>query len=107
MTQPLFPSTIGAQPRYVRYLTTKNLGKTQEDDGETGSPCLDKPALAQGGGGGRTYSCCFSPVDMGICCCCSGLGGGRGAAQQMVRQVQQMVAGRVGGCSGRALEAFS
>ena len=46
MIQPPFPSTIGAQPRHVTFLTTKTVvRKNQENDGQTGlrawtSQCL-------------------------------------------------------------------
>ena len=38
-----------------RYILTTKLQseKTKKNDGQTGLPCLDKPVLAQGGGGGR------------------------------------------------------
>ena len=58
MIQPPFPSKIEAQPRHFTFLTTKTaVRKNQENDGQTGSPCLDQPVLAQGragGGGGGT-----------------------------------------------------
>ena len=50
----LFPSTIGTQPRSAKFLTTKSVvRKNQRTDGQTGSRCLDKAMLAQGGGGVR------------------------------------------------------
>ena len=47
MTQPLFPSTISTQSRSAKHKTCG-----QKNDGHTGSRCLDKAVLAQGGGGG-------------------------------------------------------
>ena len=62
MIQPPFPSTMGTQPRHDTFLITKT-AVNQEHDGQTyckaeldhvhegtGSPCLDKPVLAQGDG---------------------------------------------------------
>ena len=52
MKQPLFPSTIGTQPRFAYFLTVKaEVRKFGKSDGQTGSWCLDKAVLAQGGGG--------------------------------------------------------
>ena len=49
-TQPSF--TIGTQLWHVTFLTTKTaVRENQENDGPTGSPRMDKPGLAQGGGG--------------------------------------------------------
>ena len=51
MIQPPFPSTIGAQPRPVTFLTTKTaVRKYQERNGQTGSHAS---ALAQREGGGK------------------------------------------------------
>ena len=47
MIQPPFPSTIRAQLCHGTFLTA--VRKNQENDGQMGSPCLDKPVLAQGG----------------------------------------------------------
>ena len=56
MTQPLLPSTIETQLRHVTFLTAKTVfRKDQENDGQTGSPCLDKPVLAQAGGSPRRW----------------------------------------------------
>ena len=53
MTQPLFPSTIGTQPRSAKFLTMKTVvRKNQKNKGQTGSRCLDKGVLAPGRGGG-------------------------------------------------------
>ena len=53
MRQPLFPSTIGTQSLFAQFLTVKAVvRKFGKSDGQTGSWCLDKAALAQGGGGG-------------------------------------------------------
>ena len=53
MIQPPFPSTIRAQMCHVTFLTTKTaVRKNQENDGQMRSPCLDKPMIAQRGGGG-------------------------------------------------------
>ena len=52
MTQPVFPSTIGTQSRSAKFLTMKTVvRKAQKNDGQTGSWCLDKAVLAEGGGG--------------------------------------------------------
>ena len=54
MKQPLFPSTIGTQSRFAYFLTVKAVvRKFGKSDGQTGSWCLDKAVLAQGGGGGN------------------------------------------------------
>ena len=53
MTQPFFPRTISAQSRDNEFLTVKTVvRKTHQNNGHTGSSCLDKAVLAQGGGGG-------------------------------------------------------
>ena len=53
MTQPFFPFTISAQSRNNEFLTIKTVvRKTHQNNGHTGSLCLDKAVLAQGGGGG-------------------------------------------------------
>ena len=50
MTQPLFPSTIGTQSHFAYFLTVKVVvRKFGKSDGQTGSWCLDKAVLAQGG----------------------------------------------------------
>ena len=52
MKQPLFPSTIGTQSRLAYFLTVKAvIRKFGKSNGQTGSRCLDKEVLAQGGGG--------------------------------------------------------
>ena len=52
MTQPFFPCTIRAQSRNNEFLTIKSVvRKTHQNNGYTGSSCLDKAVLAQGGGG--------------------------------------------------------
>ena len=52
MKQPLFPSTIGTQSHFAYFLTVKAVvRKFGKSDGQTGSWCLDKAVLAQGGGG--------------------------------------------------------
>ena len=52
MTQPFFPCTISAQSRNDEFLTIKTMvRKTHKNNGHTGSSCLDKAVLAQGGGG--------------------------------------------------------
>ena len=50
MTQPLFTSTVGTQSRSAKVSGHKNCG--QKNDGQTGSRCVDKAVLLQGGGGG-------------------------------------------------------
>ena len=53
MTQPFFPCTISAQSRNNEFLTIKTVvRKTHQNNGHTGSSCLDKAVLAQRGGGG-------------------------------------------------------
>ena len=53
MTQPFFASTISAQSRNNEFLTIKTVvRKTHQNNGHTGSSCLDKAVLAQGRGGG-------------------------------------------------------
>ena len=55
MKQPLFPSTIGTQSRFAYFLTVKaEVRKFGQSDGQTGSWCLDKAVLPQGGGGVTT-----------------------------------------------------
>ena len=52
MTQPFFPCTISAQSQNNEFLTIKTVvRKTHQNNGHTGSSCLDKAVLAQGGGG--------------------------------------------------------
>ena len=52
MTQPFFPCTISAQSGNNEFLTIKTVvRKTHQNNGHTGSSCLDKAVLAQGGGG--------------------------------------------------------
>ena len=54
MTQPFFHCTISAQSRNNEFLTIKTVvRKTHQNNGHTGSSCLDKVVLAQGGGGTR------------------------------------------------------
>ena len=56
MTQPFFPCTISAQSRNNEFLTIKTMvRKTHQNNGDTGSSCLDKAVLAQGGGGVSTH----------------------------------------------------
>ena len=51
--QPFFPSTVGTQSCSAKFLTmTTVVRKSQKNDGQTGSWCLDKAVLAQDGGGG-------------------------------------------------------
>ena len=46
MTQPLFPSTISTQSPSVEFLTFKTMvRKNHQNNGHTGSSCLDKPVL--------------------------------------------------------------
>ena len=53
MTQPFFPGTISAQSRNNEFLTIKTVvRKTHQNNGHTGSSCLDKAVLAQSGGEG-------------------------------------------------------
>ena len=53
MTQPFFPCTISAQSRNNEFLTIKTVvRKPHQNNGHTGSSCLDKAVLAQRGGGG-------------------------------------------------------
>ena len=52
MTQPFFLCTISAESRNNEFLTIKTVvRKTHQNNGHTGSSCLDKAVLAQGGGG--------------------------------------------------------
>ena len=52
MTQPLLPSTISTQSPSVEFLTIKTMvRKNHQNNGHTGSSCLDKPVLGQRGGG--------------------------------------------------------
>ena len=49
MTQPFFPCTISAQSRNNEFLTIRSVvRKTHQNNGHTGSSCLDKAVLAQG-----------------------------------------------------------
>ena len=51
MKQPIFPSTIGTQSCFSYFVTVKAVvRKLGKSDGQTGSWCLDKAVLAQGGG---------------------------------------------------------
>ena len=53
MKQPLFPPTISTQLHFAYFLAVKAMvRKFAKSDGQTGSWCLDKAVLAQGGGGG-------------------------------------------------------
>ena len=61
MTQPFFPCTISAQSRNNEFLTIKTMvRKTHQNNGHTGSLCLDKAVLAQAGGGGSMMLLCIS-----------------------------------------------
>ena len=52
MTQPFFPCAISARSRNNEFLTIKTVvRKPHQNNGHTGSSCLDKAVLAQGGGG--------------------------------------------------------
>ena len=70
MTQPFFPCTISAQSRINEFLTIKTVvRKTHQNNGHTGSSCLDKAVLAQGRGiprarwpHGPPCSCCTPPA---------------------------------------------
>ena len=54
MTQPLFPSAKGTQPRHVAFVRIgTTVRKGHGNGGQTGSRCLDGAVLAQGGGGYR------------------------------------------------------
>ena len=54
-TSPPFPSTTGAQPRHVAFLTTRTaVRKNQENYGQTGSHAWTNQCLCRGGGGGAT-----------------------------------------------------
>ena len=56
MKQPIFPSTMCTQSRFAYFLTIKAVvRKFGKSDGQTGSRCLDKAVLAQGGGGGSSH----------------------------------------------------
>ena len=56
MTQPFFPCTISAQSRNNEFLTIKTVVRqTHQNNGVTGSSCLDKAVLAQRGGGTLLY----------------------------------------------------
>ena len=63
MKQHLFPSTIGTQSRFAYFLPVKAVvRKFGKSDGQTGSWCLDKAVLAQGGGGSLAkYRSCLLP----------------------------------------------
>ena len=62
MKQPLFPSTTGTQSRFAYFLTVKAVvRKFGKSDRQTGSRCLDKAVLAQGGGGGDLWLQAVSP----------------------------------------------
>ena len=50
MKQPLFPSKIGKQLHFAHFLTIKAVvRKFGKSDSQTGSQCLNKAVLAQGG----------------------------------------------------------
>ena len=52
MKQPLFPSTISTQLHFAYFLAVKCMvRKFGKSDSQTGSWCLDKAVLEQGGGG--------------------------------------------------------
>ena len=52
MIQSVFPSAISTQSPSVEFLTIKTIvRKNHQNNGHTGSSCLDKPELGQGGGG--------------------------------------------------------
>ena len=58
MTQPFFPCAISAQSRNNEFLTIKTVvRKTHQNNGHTGSSCLNKAVLAQGGGGTTILHC--------------------------------------------------
>ena len=51
MRQPLFPPTISTQLHFAYFLAVKAMvRKFGKSDGQTGSWCLDKAVLVQGGG---------------------------------------------------------
>ena len=72
MKQPLFPSTIGTQSRFAYFLTVKAVvRKFGKSDGQTGSWCLDRAVLAQGGGGVTCQQCTAPAVACcGVADCC-------------------------------------
>ena len=96
MTQPFFPCTISAQPRNNEFLTIKTaVRKTHQNNGHTGSSCLDKAVLAQGGGGVPrflTTSSCHGAVSPGT---------------ETARHIQQIRAGLLQGVSVLELEVLS
>ena len=52
MIQPPFPSTIGAQPRQITFLTTKTaVRKKQDNNSQMGSHAWTSQCLRRGGGG--------------------------------------------------------
>ena len=62
MTQPFLPCTISAQSRNNEFLTTKTVvRKPHQNNGHTGSSCLDKAVLVQGGGGVRKICTARTP----------------------------------------------
>ena len=54
------PSFVQATLRYPPPLPLRKHAESQENDGQTGSPCLDKTVLAQGEGG---HYKCFSAYE--------------------------------------------
>ena len=73
MKQPLFPSTIGTLLHFAYFLAVKALvRKFGKSDGQTGSWCLDKVVLAQGGGG---YGpCAYCSLDKAVALAAHGNG---------------------------------
>ena len=58
-------TAVHGQPKIAKndaFLTTNTVDrKNKENDGQAGSPCLDKPVLAQGGGV-PTYQPTYPPT---------------------------------------------
>ena len=68
MTQPFFPCTISAQSRNDEFLTIKTVvRRTHQNNGHTGSSCLDKAVLAQGGGEYGTCGWCSLGAEAQLC----------------------------------------
>ena len=59
MTQPLFPSTIGTQSCFAKFLTIKTVvRKFGKSDGQTGPGALTRQCLRKGGRGEGGQGAC-------------------------------------------------
>ena len=75
--------------------------KNHQNNGHTGSLCLDKPVLGRGGGGGRSVCCCCSIHQVSISFCADGL---RGTHRSMLLALHVRLHLRTRVCEGLRVE---